>query len=129
VAAEAAGRGAGKTSRCCRGLAPWGPGRPVSRERLARGRRLAVVIGLAPEQVQAPPATRIRIATLGLRPTGCAPLRLIASIALAEISRQAGRPAERGPAPTPRWPAYRREVKLAAAGELLILDPAELLGY
>lgn len=110
-------------------ITPWGPGRPVSRERFARGRRLAVVIGLAPEQIQAPPAARIRMATLGLRPAGCAPLRLVASIALAEIARQTGRPAGRGPAPAPRWPVYQREVKLAASGELLILDPAELLDY
>jgi hypothetical protein len=95
-------------------ITPWGPGRPISRERFARGRRLIVVIGLAPEQIQAPPAARIRMATLGLRPTGCAPLRLTASIALAEIARQAGRPAGRGPAPAPRWPVYQREVKLAA---------------
>ena len=110
-------------------ITPWGPGRPVSRERFARGRRLVVVIGLAPEQVQASPGARIRTATLGLRPTSCAPLRLVASIALAEIARQTGRPAGRGPAPAPRWPAYKREVKLAADGELLILDPAVLLDY
>jgi hypothetical protein len=110
-------------------ITPWGPGRPVSRERFARGRRLAVVIGQAPEQVQAPPAVRIRMATLGLRPAGCAPLRLVASIALAEIARQTGRPAGRGPAPAPRWPVYERKVKLAANGELLILDPAVLLDY
>lgn len=110
-------------------ITPWGPGRPVSRERFSRGHRLAVVIGLAPEQVQAPPGVRIRVATLGLRPADCAPLRLVASIALAEIARQAGRPAGRAPAPASRWPAYEREVKLAASGELLILDPAELLDY
>lgn len=110
-------------------ITPWGPGRPLSRERFARGRRLLAVIGLAPEQIQAPPAARIRTATLGLRPAGCAPLRLIASIALAEIARQTGRPAGRGPAPAPRWPVYERQVKLAANGELLILDPAVLLDY
>ena len=110
-------------------ITPWGPGRPIRRERFARGRRLIVVIGLAPEQIQAPPAACIRMVTLGLRPTGCAPLRLTASIALAEIARQAGRPAGRGPAAAPRWPVYQREVKLAASGELLILDPAVLLDY
>jgi hypothetical protein len=110
-------------------ITPWGPGQPLSRERLARGHRLLVVIGLAPEQVQALPASRIRTATLGLRPVGCAPLRLVASIVLAEIARQTGRPAGRGPVPGPRWPVYERKVKLAADGELLSLDPAALLGY
>jgi hypothetical protein len=56
-------------------------------------------------------------------------LRLVASIALAEIARQTGRPTGRGPAPAPRWPVYQREVKLAASEELLILDQAELLDY
>lgn len=110
-------------------ITPSGPGRPVSRERFARGHRMLVVIGLAPDQVQASGDSRIRIATLGLRPAGCVPLRLIASIALAEIARQTGRPSGREPAPAARWPAYQRQVKLAAAGELLTLDPAGLLDY
>jgi hypothetical protein len=111
-------------------ITPSGPGQPVTRERLARGHRQVVVIGLAPEQVQAAaPGRRIRVATLGLQEAACSPLRLAASIALAEIARQAGRPAARQPAPVSRWPAYERDIKLATGGELLVLDPAVLLAY
>jgi hypothetical protein len=121
---------------------PWGPGRALNRQPLTRGRRQAVVIGAAAQQLEAFPADvigaaaaqlkafpadRVRVATLGLRESARVPLRLTASITLAEIARQAGRPAARAPAP--RRPAYEREVKLAADGELLILDPATLLEY
>jgi SpoU rRNA Methylase family len=110
-------------------ITPWGPGQALTRERLARGRRQVVVIGLAPEQVQAATAGRIRVASLGLQQVACVPLRLIASIALAEIARQAGRPAAPRPAPAPRWPTYERDVKLTTDGELVVLDPAALLDY
>jgi hypothetical protein len=123
-------------------VSPWGPGRALNRQPLTRGRRQAVVIGAAAQQLEAFPADvigaaaaqlkafpadRVRVATLGLRESARVPLRLTASITLAEIARQAGRPAARAPAP--RRPAYEREVKLAADGELLILDPATLLEY
>jgi hypothetical protein len=110
-------------------VAPHGPGRALGRERLARGRDQLVVIGLAPGPVQAAAPGRVRVATLNLEPVADAPLRLVASIALAEIARQAGRPAGRGPVPARRWPGYEREIKLAAPGEPLIIDPATLLSY
>lgn len=110
-------------------ITPSGPGQALTRERLARGRRQVVVIGLAPEQVQAATPSRIRVASLGLQQVACGPLRLVASIALAEIARQAGRPAAPRPAPAPRWPAYERDLKLTTDGELLVLDPAALLDY
>jgi SpoU rRNA Methylase family len=117
-------------------VSPAGPGRVITRQPLARGRRQLVVIGAGPEQVAALPRARLRVATLGLRELGCAPpLRLVASIALAEIARQVGRPAPGrrpppgGPLPGPRAAVYERELKLVADGELLLIDPAVLLTY
>jgi hypothetical protein len=117
-------------------VSPAGPGRAVTRQPLARGRRQLVVIGAGPEQVAALPGGRLRVASLGLRELGCAPpLRLVASIALAEIARQAGRPPPGrrtppgGPVPGPRAAVYERELKLVADGELLVIDPAVLLTY
>jgi hypothetical protein len=77
---------------------PWGPGRALNRQPLTRGRRQAVVIGAAAQQLKAFPADRVRVTALGLRESARVPLRLVASITLAEIARQAGRPA---PRPTP----------------------------
>jgi hypothetical protein len=74
-------------------VSPAGPGRAITRQPLARGRRQLVVIGAGQEQVAALPSGRLRVASLGPRDLGCAPpLRLVASIALAEIARQVGRP-------------------------------------
>jgi hypothetical protein len=109
-----------------------GPGRALARQPLARGRRQLVIIGSPPGQIAALPADRLRVATLGLSEIPCPPLRLLASIALAEIARQAGRPLprRRGPqAPGPRAPSYNRELARAADGEVLVLDPSLLLAY
>jgi hypothetical protein len=62
-------------------------------------------------------------------PAASAPLRLVASIALAEIAPQVGRPPGIRPVPAPRRPAYERDIKLVADGELLILGPDVLLSY
>jgi len=110
-------------------ISPGQPGRPLRRQRLTRGRRQLVVIGVAPEQVEATAGSRTQLTTLGLGHPERAPLRLWASIALAEIARQAGRPPAQQPAPSPRPPTYDRDLKLAADGDLLILDPDLLLSY
>jgi tRNA G18 (ribose-2'-O)-methylase SpoU len=110
-------------------VAPSAPGRDLPRQPLTRGRRQAVVIGAEPQALEALCGDRLRVATLGLEPVPCPPLRLVASITLAEIARQAGRPTTPGPALARRGPAYERDLKLAADGELLILDPEILLGY
>ncbi len=110
-------------------ITPSGPGQALTRERLARGRRQAVLIGQAPDQVQAAATGRVRVASLGLRQASRAPLRLVASIALAEIARQTGRPSARRPAPARQWPAYEREIGLTTDSELLVLDPIMLLDY
>ena len=58
-----------------------------------------VVVGADPERVEAAGAT-VRVATLGLA-AGPAPLRIVASIVLAELARQAGA-ADRPPPPRAR---------------------------
>jgi tRNA(Leu) C34 or U34 (ribose-2'-O)-methylase TrmL len=108
---------------------PAGPGRALARQPFARGRRQLVVIGAAPRQVASLPPGRLLVATTGLREVAHPPLRLVASIALAEIARQVGRPPPGRPPPAPRRPAYERELTLAAEGELLVLDPEVLLAY
>jgi tRNA G18 (ribose-2'-O)-methylase SpoU len=110
-------------------VTPSGPGRDLPRQPLTRGRRQVIVIGAPANDLEPVCGDRLRVATLGLRPVSCPPLRLVASITLAEIARQAGRPATQAPAPARRGPAYQRDLKLAADGELLILDPEILLGY
>jgi tRNA G18 (ribose-2'-O)-methylase SpoU len=110
-------------------VAPSGPGRDLPRQPLTRGRRQVVVIGAAIPDLEPLCGDRLRVVILGLRPMPGPPLRLVASITLAEMARQAGRPVTPGPAPARRGPAYQRDLKLAADGELLILDPEILLGY
>lgn len=105
------------------------PGRPLRRQRLTRGRQQLVIIGVPPEQVEATAGGRMQLATLGLGHTKRPPLRFLASIALAELARQAGRSPAPRPAPSPRQPTYDRDLKLAAGGELLTLDPDLLLSY
>ena len=69
-------------------VTPSGPGGPLQQENLTRGSRQLVIIGTSPREIDAGAITRARIATLGLEPATSAPLRLIASIILAEIARQ-----------------------------------------
>jgi tRNA C32,U32 (ribose-2'-O)-methylase TrmJ len=108
-------------------VSPWGPGRPLRRQPLARGSRQLVIIGTPQQPADAD--DRVRQATLGLAQAGSAPLRLVASIALAEVARQVGRPPGVRPVPSPRRPAYERDIRLLADGELLILGPDVLLSY
>jgi tRNA C32,U32 (ribose-2'-O)-methylase TrmJ len=112
-------------------ISPGGPGRALRHQPLARGRRLLVVIGAPAPHLEAIAAGRAQVATLGLRQAVTAPLRLVASIALAEIARQVGRPATGKPAQSTarRQRAYERDLSLVAGGELLMLDPDLLLGY
>jgi hypothetical protein len=110
-------------------VAPWGSDIHLQRRPLARGRRQLVVIGASPEDVAAVAADRTTIATLGLEPMDHAPLRLVASIALAEIARQVGgkRPMPGRPAVQP--PAYDDAISLVPEGEVLVVEESCLVQY
>ena len=106
-----------------------GEGTPLSRERLARGARQLIVIGVDPERIDAAGAN-VRVATLGLASGGPAPLRITASIALAEIARQVGSAVKPPPSAPPRTPVYERELAPADIGDDdILLAPETLLDY
>ena len=108
-------------------VTPAGQGPRVSRETLTRGRRQLIIVGCPPDDVLTASAANVRVAHLGLEPVALPPLRLVASIVLAEIARQVGRPAT---APrVSRAPRYDRELKLVADGEMLLIEPEQLLAY
>lgn len=109
-------------------VVPHGEGVPLARERLAHGARQLVVIGVDPEQVGAF-AEHVRVATLGLAPGPPAPLRIVASIALAEIARQVGAAPRPPPAARPRAPVYERELTLGVCDGDLLLDQEQLLEF
>jgi len=105
-----------------------GPGTPLQRERLTHGNRQLVIVGARPHEMGASEAGRVRIATLGLEPVEPAPLRLIASIMIAEIARQVGRRRPmRGVAP--RVPRYEKGLELAPAGDVFLVEPSQLLEF
>jgi len=100
-----------------------------AQRRAPRGRSQLIVIGAPPDTVESLAVEREGPLTLGLHQQGaCEPaLRLIASIALAEIARQVGQPATKGPTAPPRGPRYERELSLIADGELLLIEHDDLL--
>jgi tRNA G18 (ribose-2'-O)-methylase SpoU len=98
----------------------------IQREHLARGRRQVVIIGAARDEIESLAAHRIRVASLHLA-DDVASLRLLASIALAEIARQVGRRRRGPPAPTPV--RYAAAVKLRMPEDIVWVDPATLLVY
>ncbi len=87
------------------------------------------MIGATLDEVSNVAADRLRVATLGLMPMEHAPLRLVASIALAEIARQVGRRRPTPGRPAPRPPTYEIALELASAGETRLVDPSELIAY
>ena len=103
-----------------------GAGPPLSRERLTRGLRQLVIIGAEPEEALA--AGRVSVVSLGLKPMEHEPLRLTASIVLAEIARQVGR---RRPVPgaPPRAPRYEKAIEPVPGLEVLLVDPADLVAF
>lgn len=105
----------------------WGPGAPLARVALTRGARQLVVVGVDPQRLLAAESPRVTVASLGLQPSEPVPLRLVASIVLAEIARQVGR---RGtPARPWRGPRFQKALALATVGEGLLLDGDTLLQY
>jgi len=109
-------------------VTPSGPGGPLQQENLTRGSRQLVIIGTSPREIDAGATTRARIATLGLEPATSAPLRLIASIILAEIARQVGR-RHPTPGPVPRGPRYKKALMPMPAGEVLLVELSDLLAF
>jgi len=112
-------------------LTASGPGVPINRARLTRGRSQLIVVGAPPDTAESLAASGAGRITLGFQQqTATEPaLRLVASIALAEIARQVGMPAQRRAAVPPRGPRYERELALAADGELLHIEQDELLAF
>jgi len=110
-------------------VTPSGGGAPLQRERLVRGRRQLIIVGAAPDDMTGLAPDRVRIASLGLELVERAPLRLVASIALAEIARQVGRRRRVPGRPAPRVPTYDTALEVIAGEETLLVDPSELLGY
>src|SRR5262249_10368095 len=109
-------------------VVPWSGDSSLPRERLTRGGRQLVVVGLDPSEIPSDMAERVRVATLGLHTNGPVSLRLSASIVLAEIARQVGR---RRPVPgkKPQAPRYQRAVELVSQGEAIEITPSELLDF
>jgi tRNA G18 (ribose-2'-O)-methylase SpoU len=107
---------------------PSGPGAPMQRERLARGTRQVIILGAPAEEAAAGGGDHVRIATLDLEPVEDPPLRLVASIALAEIARQVGR-RHRVPGPAARGPRYEMALELIPGGEVVLVEPSELLAF
>lgn len=103
-----------------------GVGPPLSRERLTRGLRQLVIVGAELEDAAA--AGHVTVASLGLQPMEHEPLRLTASIVLAEIARQVGR-RRPVPGPPPRTPRYEKAIEPAPDPDVLLVDPAELLAF
>ncbi|MFN7972999.1 MAG: TrmH family RNA methyltransferase [Acidobacteriota bacterium] len=110
-------------------LLPSGHEGSAQRERLAHGRRQLIVIGGGAADLAAMDPERTRVASLGLEPVERPPLRLVASILLAEISRQVGRrlPPPRREVRVP--PAYDMALLLEPGGRSIAVDQSELLAY
>lgn len=106
-----------------------GQGRELQRQPLARGPRQLVIVGAEASDLPAPGDDRVRLATLELVGTEVAPLRLVSSIALAEIARQVGR-AKRIPSrPSVRPPKYERALSLTPFGDVIVIAASDLLRY
>ena len=102
---------------------------PLQQNRLARGRRQLVVVGLDADEADTLATGSVRVASLELAPMVRPPLRFAASITLAEIARQVGR-RRRGPPGVPtRPPKFAAAVKLRSPEDVLFVDPLRLLSY
>ncbi len=109
-------------------VTPSGHGASLQRQRLAHGRRQLIVVGAQPDEIATRASDRVRIASLDLEPIERAPLRFAASIVLAEIARQVGRRRPM-PGPTPLAPWYEKALELGPAGDVLIVEPSQLLEF
>src|SRR5262249_11662452 len=109
-------------------VTPSGPGTPLQRERPTHGNRQLIVVGARPDQLMPNASGRVQLASLDLEPVDHAPLRLIASIVLAEIARQVGR---RSPLPEPsrRPPRYAKALEPGPPRKGPRIEPFELLDF
>jgi tRNA G18 (ribose-2'-O)-methylase SpoU len=109
---------------------PHGAGVPLSRVRLARGASHLFVLGASTDGIDSLKHASVTIATLGLAPLKCVPLRLSASIALAEIARQAGRRRAERVRPGERRPLYELAFPVGDdTDEFLDIEARELLEF
>jgi len=108
---------------------PSSGGAPIQRERLTRGRGQVIVVGAPPEEIESVAPGRIRVASLRLEPIVSPPLRLVASVLLAEVSRQVGRRRPVPGKPAPRPPRYDAALRLLPDHDVLSVEVAELLAY
>jgi len=108
---------------------PSGPANPLQREPLTRGQRQVIVVGSEPGDLVHLEHGGVKTATLDLKTFEDPPLRLVASIALAEIARQVGRRRRIAGKPAVRAPRYEFAVRLAAAGDVLFVEPSRLLDF
>lgn len=107
----------------------WGDGTPIQQVRLTHGRRQLVIAGARTEDIARIGRERVRLASLDLHATEEPPLRLAASILLAEISRQVGSRRRRPGVPPTRPPTYDAAISLVSSEEVLVLEPPQLLRY
>ena len=111
-------------------VVPSGDAAPLQRERLTRGRSQVIVVGALPEDLESIAPGRVRVASLRLEPVLSPPLRLVASILLAEVSRQVGRRRPVPGEPAPRAPRYDAALRLLLPEhEVVSVESAALLAY
>jgi tRNA G18 (ribose-2'-O)-methylase SpoU len=110
-------------------VVPSGSAKPLQRERLTHGRRQLIVLGSRPAELDRVAHGRLTIATLNLEAFEDPPLRLTASIALAEIARQVGRRRRVPGIPAVRRLRYEAAVRLTTAEDVLFVDPSRLLEF
>ena len=108
---------------------PSGSADALQHERLTRGRHQVVVVGMGSTDLDRFAHARVRLVTLDLKPSDDSPLRLVASIVLAEIARQVGRRRRVPGRPAAPVPRYEAAVRLTATGDVLFVDPSRLLDY
>ena len=110
-------------------VTPAGHGQRLTRATLTRGRRQLIVVGPTFGDLPDALTANVRVASLGLEAVARPPLRVITSIAVAEIARQVGQPATRPRPSVSRAPRYDRQMKLVADGEMLLIEPELLLSF
>lgn len=110
-------------------VSPSSDATPIQRTRLTRGGRQLIVVGAAPSELESVASASVRLASLRLAPVASPALRLVASILLAEVSRQVGHKRLARGKTGPRAPRYDTAPRLVPDGDVMDIDPSELLAY